>query len=393
MNASATALWKQPEIVAPSDNLKSLYALCDSHPFLNGILGMLPRIRLVIDTNIVLQELLFVTKARRLSTARTALREVMDCGSVVTIAPTKLQEEVNRHLPRLAEEEDVPLAKLLFAWLEFQARIEFHQTEQFAQIEQAVVDPDDLPFVTLYFKAKVDAVLTNDSDISRMGAETLNLKDLAHVRDYARAKSPEVTLRVGSLLITGVAIGGLVGLVKLIAAALRGFSKLSPGWQLAIIAGIVFAALNPTTRKMICDGANAIADHLKIPAVIFGDVFSELSLQIATAQLDVKKKQVPVENMIKRISPNKAILADSFDNLQEESPTRLTTEELLPSPAVRRRPRRSTFSLPSNVLEVNQIREFRSEVESDSNDHPARTKPRRRSTKVRKTLTDEPVSL
>src|SRR5262245_27623528 len=123
---NAGTVWKQ-DLVAPSDNLKSLYGLCDRHPFLNEVLGLLPRIRLVIDTNIVLQELLFVTKARRVSTARTALREVMDCGSVVTIAPEKLQEEVNRHLPRLAEEQQVPLAKLLSAWFEFKARIEFHE--------------------------------------------------------------------------------------------------------------------------------------------------------------------------------------------------------------------------------------------------------------------------
>jgi predicted nucleic acid-binding protein len=261
MTLSINQVWNPNEIKVPSDNLKSLYDLCDMHPVLVDILGMLPRIRLVIDTNIVLQELLFVTKGRRLSSARSALREVLDCGIVVTIAPIKLQEEVNRHLPRLAEAEHIPVEKLRFAWLEFQARIEFRQTEQFARLERTVVDPDDVPFVTLYLNSNVDAVLTHDKDISRMGAETLDLTDVTRVRDYARAKSPEVTLRVGGILVTGVAIGGLVALLKLIAAVLRGFSKLSPEIQMLLIAGTVFAALHPATRKTLVQASLQLQIH------------------------------------------------------------------------------------------------------------------------------------
>jgi predicted nucleic acid-binding protein len=313
MTLNTTQFIKPPDSI-PSDNLRSLYDLCDRYPVIADVLGMLPRIRLVIDTNIVLQELLFVTKSRRLDSARSALREVMDCGIVVTIAPTKLYEEVDEHLPRIAQAEGIPIEKMRSAWFEFQARIEFRAVQETGDVAGInVVDPDDLAFVTLYLTSDVHAVLTHDKDISSMGAETLGINDVMRVRDYARAKSPEVTIRVGGMLVVGVAIGGLVALVKLIGGLLRSFSKLSPEVQMLLVAGAIFAVLHPTTRKMLAAGISAIGENLKGPSVIFGDVCAEISLQMNAAQLTVKEKQVPVDSILNK---------------------RLTTKSTTPAPLV-----------------------------------------------------------
>jgi hypothetical protein len=225
----------------------------------------------------------------------------MDCGIVVTIAPTQLCEEVNRHLPRIAKAEHVSIEKLGAAWSEFQARIEFRDTEELGCVEGIdVVDPDDLAFVTLYMKSDVHAVLSHDKDISRMGAETLGINDVMRVRDYARAKSPEVTIRVGGMLIVGVAVGGLVALVKLIAAALRSFSRLAPEIRALLVAGAIFAVLHPATRKTLLAGISAIGENLKTPSLIFGEVCGEVSLQMSLAQLTVKEKQVPIDSIISK---------------------------------------------------------------------------------------------
>src|SRR6266567_1979223 len=190
-------------------------------------------------------------------------------------------------------------------------------------------------FVTLYLNSHVDAVLTHDKDISRMGAETLNLADVTRVRDYARAKSPEVTLRVGGILITGVAIGGLVVLLKLIAATLRAFSKLSPEIQILLILGAVCAALHPATRKTVRAGVSAIADTLKGPAAVFGEVFAEVSLQMGTAQLKLKEKQLPIDNIRRRISPDKVLPPDSLPIAQNPVQTAFAGRIPLHSSAVK----------------------------------------------------------
>jgi predicted nucleic acid-binding protein len=116
----------------PSDNLRSLYELCAKYPTLSELFGMRPQIRFVIDTNIVLDELLFVTTKRRKDSARTALREVLDSGVAVTIAPTKMHEEVNCHIPRLALERSVPEERFRQAWLDLQTQIEFRDVKESA---------------------------------------------------------------------------------------------------------------------------------------------------------------------------------------------------------------------------------------------------------------------
>jgi hypothetical protein len=63
------------KVAFPSDNLRSIYGLCEKHPMFVELFGMRPQIRLVIDTNIVLAELLFVTSKRRNESARTVLNE------------------------------------------------------------------------------------------------------------------------------------------------------------------------------------------------------------------------------------------------------------------------------------------------------------------------------
>jgi predicted nucleic acid-binding protein len=373
MTLNNTQRINQSDFRVPSDNLRSLYDLCDHYPVIADALGMLPRIRLVIDTNIVLQELLFVTKGRRLDSARSALREVMDCGIVVTMAPTKLYEEVDEHLPRIAQEQGVPIEKLRSEWLEFQARIEFRAVQETGDVVGInVVDPDDVAFVTLYLTSDVHAVLTHDKDISRMGAETLGINDVMRVRDYARAKSPEVTIRVGGMLVVGVAIGGIVTLVKLIGSILRSFSKLSPEVQMLLVAGAIFAALHPATRKMLAAGISAIGENLKGPTAIFGNVCAEISLQMTAAQLTVTEKQPSIDSILtKRLttrSPKPAPLVGV-----ENGPlsTSRSTDPLFPWPAASSAtwfgspytpPLQETWIVsPNKAIAINQVNNLRGE--------------------------------
>ncbi len=282
----------------PSDNLRSLYELCEKYPSLAEWFEMRPRIRFVIDTNIVLDELLFVATKRKKDSARTALREVLDSGMVVTIAPKKMHEEVNRHIPRLARERGVPEGGFHQAWLELQARIEFHDVKESAFASQNVTDPDDVPFVDLYLKSGADAVLTRDKDISAMGAKAFGPEVLLPVRDYARAKSPEVGLRIGGVLVIGIPIVSLVAVLKLLALALRSFRNLSPEVQLMLLGAALLAALHPRSQKAISAGFSSLAAGLKSSAGVFGEVFGDLSLKTAEAQLDVKAKQTVVEAAI-----------------------------------------------------------------------------------------------
>lgn len=191
-----------------SDSLRPMYELCKKYPSLSKLFDMHVQIRLVLDTNIVIGELLFVASKRRNISARTALREAMDSGVILTIAPTKMHEEVDRHIPRLARERSLPEAKLREAWQDLQTRIEFHEVKTNPLQRENVRDQDDIEFVVLYKKSGAAAVLTRDLDIPAMGAKSVGPEVLPSVRDYARVKSPEVSLRIGNILIFGIPLVG-----------------------------------------------------------------------------------------------------------------------------------------------------------------------------------------
>ena len=53
-------------------------------------------------------------------------------------------------------------------------------------MNKRVPSPDDLPFVYLYREINADAVLTRDRHIRAMGARSVQLEALIHVREYAR---------------------------------------------------------------------------------------------------------------------------------------------------------------------------------------------------------------
>jgi hypothetical protein len=116
----------------------------------------------VIDANVIIEELLFLTQKRRSTSARTNLQEAIDSGTVVALAPFKLQDEISEHIPMLAIERGVSEAALRNAWLEYKSRIRFIEMDPISAEEAAAaVDPDDLPYVYLYWQvgsvARIDS--------------------------------------------------------------------------------------------------------------------------------------------------------------------------------------------------------------------------------------------
>ena len=294
-------LGQQPDkiISTPrSDSLRPMYELCKKYPSLSELFDMRLQIRLVLDTNVVIDELLFVTSKRRKDSARTALREAMDSGVILTIAPTKMHEEVDRHIPRLARERSLPEAKFREAWQDLQTRIEFREVKTNPLQRENVRDQNDIEFVVLYKKSRADAVLTRDRDIPAMGAKSVGPEVLPSVRDYARAKSPEVSLRIGNAVIFGIPIAAVAALAKLLSVAWRTIRNLSPELQFLLLSGAILAALHPRSRKALRAGFSSLGSGLKTSTGVFAQVIGELSLEIEAAQLEVKAKQTAVENLI-----------------------------------------------------------------------------------------------
>jgi predicted nucleic acid-binding protein len=225
---------------------------------------ILPQFRLVVDTNSILQELLFIVESQRNPLARTNLQEAIDSGAIAAFAPLKLKEEISRHIPRLAAERGIPEESLTRAWREYESRINYVNVEP-TDVPGAVTvaDPDDLPFVYLYRKINADAVLTKDKHIPAMGAESVELEAVLHVRDYARAKAPEMILRADAAVITIPVVAGVLAIGKLSGRAVKTFSGFPEWVQLALLLGTLAVGINPRSRKALSTTVSPLMVKLK----------------------------------------------------------------------------------------------------------------------------------
>ena len=232
-----------------------------------------------------------MVKSRRNPSARTNLQEVIDSGVVVALAPTKLLEEVNKHIPRLAAERDISEEHLRREWQQYQSRIQFYEVNTAGLDAGEVADPDDLPFVYLYQKINADAIMTRDKHISMMGARSVKLEAVVHIRDYARDKTPEVTIRFGTTAISELLVGGTVAMAKLSSKAVKGFSKL-PSWlQIALLIGAVAAGIHPRSRRSLSAFFSSSATKLKSPGGVLLNVFDTLIRELNAAELKVESSQ------------------------------------------------------------------------------------------------------
>lgn len=311
----------------PSDDLRRVSELSLHWQPLFLLLEILPQFRLVIDTNTVLEELMFLVRSRKNPAARTNLQEAIDSGAVAAFAPSKLREEVTRHIPRLAVERGIPEEALSRAWRQYESRIKYVDVGSVSDAGAGeVADPDDLPFVYLYREINADAVLTRDRHIRLMGARSVQLEALIHVREYAHAKAPEVTLRAGAVVVTvPVAVVGraLWGLSK---AAVRKFSSLPPWVQLALLGVTLAVGINPSSRRAVLNSVSPLVAKLKEPAAALTQVLGALADEFYKAQAEVDSRQLLLDDSIPRarVGPLKVVARSVC--LQAGVP--LTAEEL-----------------------------------------------------------------
>ncbi len=212
-----------------SDSLRSFVAMAANAKADPQALGLLRQLRLVVDSNIVLESIRWMAR-RRDATARPALQEVVSAGTLVAYAPEFLEQEVNRKLVELAPKWKLPAQNLQACWSELRQYLSFVPIPD-GVAERAcdyfeLRDPTDADFLAAFQQVNADAILTRDKDIQATAAPTLKEIDiLLDVRRYAREKVVELTLIASGALVLHVAAAGLHAAGRAIAALVEMSSR------------------------------------------------------------------------------------------------------------------------------------------------------------------------
>lgn len=233
-----------------SDTLAHARTLQESFPNQGNPLNLNARIPMVVDTNRVLSDLLWIAKFRKNPEARPVLIEVADSTIGILYAPKALRFEVKKHIPRLAQEEGVPESVLQAAWEDYQKRITFHPNGSRKKGTQ-VADPDDLPFINVANSLQAVGIISTDHHIPAMGGHAISIDTVRKLRDYGRTKVFEVqTFLIGAFFVMYF-IACLYTIGKIL---LNGGKKLGLFWVgllLIVLALVMFGSSSRRNRTKL----------------------------------------------------------------------------------------------------------------------------------------------
>jgi hypothetical protein len=250
---------KQALVTIPSDALRALLNLRDEFPAFRQLLKDIIQIVVVLDASAVQGELRWRLGSRINPTARTGLHEAIDSGAVIAVAPIFLRQEIEKYLPLVASDTGVSVETANAEWRRFQLLIRFYAPIGDGT-EFALVDPKDSPYALTAKELDADFVRTTDAHFVRMGVTVIGSDLDLVLRDYARATSVLVSVKLGSTFALTFSIVAFVETIRGIAEMIR---RLPPAARLILGTLVAAILLHPTSREWLTRWVKTLCERLR----------------------------------------------------------------------------------------------------------------------------------
>jgi hypothetical protein len=238
---------RQTEIF-PSDALQSFLHLLDHFPALRPLVGHVIQFLVVLDASSVQGELRWRVGSRRNSSARSSLHELIVAGVVIPVAPAWMKIEIEKYLTLIAADLSVPVTRVREEWTQFEAMIRYFSPRTDIPTSVPCADTKDLPYIQTRDQIAADFIWTRDSHFLETNPPDVEDGLGISLRDYARATSILVGVKVGS----GFAVlCGLEILSALGRTAIEGIQKIPPILKVCISLAIVSLLVHPKSRERL----------------------------------------------------------------------------------------------------------------------------------------------
>jgi hypothetical protein len=290
--------------IFPSDTLRDFLHLLDHFPAFRPLVGEVIQFLVVLDASSVQGELRWRIGSRRDSSARSSLHELIEAGVVIAAAPPWMKMEIEEDLPLIAAELGVPVTTVRQEWTQFETMIRYFRPRADIAPSVPCSDPKDLPYIQTLDQIAADFIWTRDSHF----LET-NPPDMAggldnSIRDYARATSILVGVKVGS----GFAVVcGLEILAALGRAAIEGIQKIPPILKVCISLAIVGLFLHPKSRERLLgwlkQGLALVEKARPVVVSVSRDAFKGLVSAAQTARSAEQSIRAAIPTVVKSRVP------------------------------------------------------------------------------------------
>lgn len=292
-----------------SDKLKELRVVVQSWKESSAVIGGAAQFRLVVDTNIVLSEVLWLATKRTNPAAKTELLETIEAETIYLYAPPTLLDEVEEHIPLIAAKKGIDIQLLYVEWNSYKTKLKIAVPDfEAVQILKNGVDPDDAEFVALAQTIGAAGVISKDRHIGLMGGNQISVMCITHLRNYSRSTSIELNIKVNGVLFANISIATIRGLFEGGKALINGIGK-APDWlKLALLAGGLFVVLHPGARAAVANGLKTVLQGI-------GEATPTIIALIAEAAVLAEKHkseaQIHLDSAMKELSKNEAAIMQS----------------------------------------------------------------------------------
>ena len=150
-----------------------------------------------LDANVVLRELMWLSRKRKNPRGRPEVLELLECQTVRGHAPTFLVQEIESKIPKLAQQHRIPEETLRGHWERYRLRITFVDVGGPSR-GRKVRDRKDTPYVRLQQKLEFP-IASHDSDIAAMGGKVLRMQVFGSLKMYSRNAAVELHLKVAGI--------------------------------------------------------------------------------------------------------------------------------------------------------------------------------------------------
>jgi predicted nucleic acid-binding protein len=228
-------------------HIKWLRSFLNTHKELLSSISQFAQLRVVIDVNIVVSDLLH--KIKHPERGNTAIEELVQASVFEVFAPRWLEKELSSAFQQVARKRKLEESDLWTAWAEYRKLIQWD--ENFDRIPadfNGAGDPKDIPYVHLGKAINASGILSKDEHIAQMGGNRLSLEFILETRKYARAAVTSVGIRVSGHFLGAVTLSALKNVLNLVQGQLQ---KLPPKLKTVLLCAVVFALLHPGSRAWI----------------------------------------------------------------------------------------------------------------------------------------------
>ncbi|MGH9560518.1 MAG: type II toxin-antitoxin system VapC family toxin [Terracidiphilus sp.] len=266
------------EVAFRSDQLAEIRKLLNQVKWLEELIGPLAEFRFVVDTNILLYQVLWPLKDRRNPDARTDLEEALAAGTVQLYATPEVIAEVDRNLSQFAARYGVTAEACDAGWSQWKAKLRVREADPTLTAKYASrAHPADAPTVALAESVGADGVLSRDKHIKQMGGTPIQMEFVLELRNYSRQIVVSASIRVGSYFLTLGTLGAVAFAVQALRSACEWFARLPDAIKLISGAVVIALIVHPNSRDRILSAVSSLKNGATGALPYVMDVVDEIA--------------------------------------------------------------------------------------------------------------------